>query len=191
MEAYRLCEREGIRSMDEEAYFNSVYSDTYPDVLKFVIIKTSRADQVDDILQNTYRNFYARILKRGYDDIGAPKAFIIRLAQKEISRHYKRKAEKRERETGLEDYDARIESDELSLARIVEDRDTLEAVRVVVAGMPLLSYKSFVLFYYYDMSIASIARHLGISENNVKNRLWRARIAVRKGLKGDYDGQRT
>ena len=60
----------------------------------------------------------------------------------------------------------------------------LKAVRGIVGQMPLLTYKSFVLFYYYDMSVAAIAANLTINENNVKTRLWRARNAVRKGLKG-------
>jgi RNA polymerase sigma-70 factor (ECF subfamily) len=173
--------------MDAEVYFNSVYNDTYPDVLKFVIIKTSHADQVDDILQNTYQNFYARILNKGFGDIKAPKAFVIRLADRELSKHYRRKAFSMETETALEDYEASIETDEMPFTDIVETKDTLKIVRGIVAQLPLLSYKSFILFYYYDMPIASIALQLDISETSVKNRLWRARAAVRKGLKGDLN----
>ncbi len=171
--------------MNEKDYFNKIYDDTYSEILKFVIIKTSRADQVDDIMQNVYFNFYSRILKKGFDDIRFPEAFIIKLTEKELSRHYKRTAIKREAETDLGGCDEKIEADEISFEALIDNKQALEAVHGVVAQLPLLSFKAFVLFYYYDMSIAKIAEQLKLSEQNVKTRLWRARNAVRKELKND------
>jgi RNA polymerase sigma-70 factor (ECF subfamily) len=173
------------QSMDTKRYFNRVYDDTYHEILKYVIIKTSRADQVDDIMQNIYSNFYTRILKRGYSDIRMPEAFIIKLTEKELARHYKRMAERKGLETELDDTTMQPEADEMPFAELMEDKEALEAVRRIVARLPLLSFKAFALFYYYDMTISSVAAQLEISEQNVKTRLWRARNAVRKELKGN------
>jgi len=177
------------QSMNTKSYFNRVYDDTYQEILKYVIIKTSRADQVDDIIQNIYSNFYARILKRGYADIRMPEAFIIRLTEKELARHYKRTAEKKEQETTLDDDSQRREADVLPLGALMENREALDAVRDVVKRLPLLSFKAFTLFYYYDTPIASIAKQLAISEQNVKTRLWRARNVIRKELEGSFNDE--
>jgi RNA polymerase sigma-70 factor (ECF subfamily) len=160
-----------------------VYDDTYHEILKYVIIKTSRADQVDDIVQNVYSNFYTRILKRGYSDIRIPEAFIIKLTEKELARHFKRSSEIKELETELNDTVQKIDAD-IPFEALIENQEALDSVRRVVQQLPLLSFKAFSLFYYYDMSVASIAEQLAISEQNVKTRLWRARNAIRKELKG-------
>ena len=185
MEVSSTFEDEQAQGMDAETYFNSIYNDTYSDVLKYVIIKTSHADQVDDILQNIYHNFYKRITRRGFRDLRVPKAFLIQLAKRELYRHYRRKAIKTEMETDIAGCTEQIDIDETAFAEMIENKETLNIVRGIAMQMPLLSYKSFVLFYFYDMPIADIAGQLDISPNNVKNRLWRARTAVRKGLKGD------
>jgi RNA polymerase sigma-70 factor (ECF subfamily) len=182
MEISSYYDRERVQTMDCQDYFNRIYDDTYSEILKFVIIKTSHADQVDDIMQNVYYNFYSRILKRGFTDIRFPEAFIIKLTQKELARHYKKTAEKKELETDINDYDEKIESDDISFDSMIENKEALNNVRSIVAKLPLLSFKSFILFYYYDMPIAKIAEQLSISEQNVKTRLWRARNAVRKEL---------
>ncbi len=177
--------RERTQSMNEADYFNKIYDDTYPEILKFVVIKTSRADQVDDIMQNVYFNFYSRILKKGYGDIRFPEAFIIKLTEKELAKHYKKSAAKRENETDLGGSEEIIEADGISFETLIDNKQALEAVHGVASQLPLLTFKAFVLFYYYDMSVAKIAENLTISEQNVKTRLWRARNAVRKELNHD------
>ena len=182
MQVSSYYERERTQTMDCQDYFNRIYDDTYREILRFVIIKTSSIDQVDDILQNVYCNFYSRILKRGFDDIRFPEAFIINLTKKELARHYKKTAVKKELETDMNDYDEKLESDDNPFDSLIENKEALKAVRSILAKLPLLSFKSFILFYYYDMSISSISEYLNISEQNVKTRLWRARNAVRKEL---------
>jgi RNA polymerase sigma factor (sigma-70 family) len=184
MEVSSPYEKEQKKGLNAETYFNRIYRDTYADILKYVIIKTSNADQVEDILQNIYKNFYTRVSNKGYGDIKIPQAFLMQLAKKELSRHFKRSAKKKERETDLVEYEDLVDADEIPFEQIVDNQDALKAVCGIVGQMPLLTYKSFVLFYYYDMSVAAIAANLTINENNVKTRLWRARNAVRKGLKG-------
>lgn len=185
MEVSSCCEREKVQSMTQADYFNKVYDDTYHEILKFVIIKTSRADQVDDIVQNVYVNFYMRILTKGFADIRFPEAFIIKLTIKELARHYKKSAEKKEAETDISGSEETIKADDISFETLIDNKQALAAVHSIAAQLPLLSFKAFVLFYYYDMSIAKIAEQLGISEQNVKTRLWRARCAVRKELSHD------
>ena len=147
MQVSSFYEQERTQTMDCQDYFNRIYDETYREILKFVIIKTSSIDQVDDIQQNVYCNFYSRILKRGFDDIRFPEAFIIKLTQKELARHYKKTAEKKELETDINDYDEKLESDEIRLDSLIENKEALKTVRSIVAKLPLISFKSFILFY--------------------------------------------
>ncbi len=167
--------------MDAQSYFNRIYSQTNAELTKLVVIKTSNADQVEDILQNVYQEFYARILRKGFADIRQPAAFLNKLAHQELSRHYQRKAMRQQREIDLEGYDDLVD-DTIPFDSLLETREQMQHVAHLVKQLPLYSYKSFVLFYYYDMPISGIARQIGISESNVKDRLWRSRNALRKAL---------
>lgn len=185
MDITNAYERTRSGKVDIDSYFNAVYEDTYTEILKLIVIRTGNANQVDDIFQNVFKSFYSRISKNGYTDIKYPRAFLKKLAAKELSRHYKAKASKKEMETDLEGFDERIEPNSIPFAELMEQWETLEAIQGMVRRMPLLSYKSFMLFYGYDMPISTISKNLGISEDNVKMRLYRARNAIRKGIKGD------
>lgn len=169
-------------AMTGEDYFNQVYHSTVRELHKFIIVKTSNAENVEDILQEVYKAFYIRVMKKGYSDIHSPKAFLTKAAQKELARHYKRKAEKAEHvEPG--GLDEAIEVEGIHFEQLIDNRQALRRAYEVVKGLPLLSYKAFMLFYSYDMSTTQIAGQLGVTEKNVRTRLWRARNAVRKEVK--------
>ena len=185
MEQINAYEKTRANRMDVDAYFNDIYCDTCKSLYQYIVIKTSNADQVDDIFQNVYKGFYIRITKKGFLDIRTPEAFLKKLAHKELSRHYKRKAEKREREVDLAGYDEAVPDESIPFVELMEQEDTLHKIQQLVKRLPLLSYKAFVLFYRYDMPVAHVAQQLGISEDNVKTRLFRARNAVRKNIKGE------
>lgn len=180
-------ERTQSRRMDIESYFNHIYSDTSVEILKYIIIKTGNAAQVEDIVQSVYQSFYARISAKGYGDIRSPRAFLFKLAEKELSRHYKRKAVKKEMETCLEGVEEYVADVGVDFDEIMEAKEKMSAIGDIVSKLPLVSYKAFVLYYYYDMTVSEIARNLGISESNVKDRLWRARNTVRKNIRGDLN----
>lgn len=49
-------------------YFRGVYEETYQDMLRYAVIKTRNAADVEDILQNAYTKLYRRIERHGYKD---------------------------------------------------------------------------------------------------------------------------
>ena len=53
----------------ETEYFRRVYEATYEDMLRYTVIKTRRAADIEDILQNAYSRFFSRITRRGHGDI--------------------------------------------------------------------------------------------------------------------------
>lgn len=182
MEIIKTYER--TQSMDAETYFNSVYNATNQKLLQTIIIKTSNADDVEDIFQNVYQEFYLRILKKGYADIQFPLAFLKKITEKQLAQHYKRKAFKRDKETDIEGCEELLPMDNVDFDELIDMQDVIESARLVVKTMPLMSYKCFTLFYFYDMPICEIAAALKLSEDGVKSRLWRARNVVKQAIRG-------
>lgn len=166
--------------MDCEAYFNQIYDQTYYDLLRYIVSRTSRADEVEDILQEVYRKFYSRIRKRGYRDIDKPKAYLLVAANKELAAFYGRQRQRNEREAPLEPGADQEESFEPAL----EHRAALREVWQAAQNCKGDSYRAFVLFYGFDLPIEKIAEVLSSTPQAIKSRLFRTRNEVRRRLKG-------
>lgn len=161
-------------------YFRGVYEETYHELLRYVVIKTRSAGDVEDILQNAYLKLYRRIQKRGYADIENANAFMMRVVQKELSTYYRFRLRKAEREQSMPAFEMAGASPDVEDQAI--NGETLRHIWRVIEGAPALSYKSFVLHYYFGMSVPEIARSLGLSEPNVTSRLYRVRQTLRSKL---------
>ena len=69
--------------------FEKIYEETYNTTLKYVICKCSNLDDVNDIIQETYTDFYWALKeKRKIQD---EKAFIIGIAKNKIKKYIKSK----------------------------------------------------------------------------------------------------
>lgn len=170
--------------MDCDAYFNQIYDQTYHDLLRYLVVKTSCAADVEDILQEVYRKFYTRICRRGHRDIDKPKAYLQAAANKELATFYKTRSIRMEQERPLEpDMDA----EEISFAPQLEQRAAMREVWDIVCGCPTDSYRAFTLYYGFDVPIEKIATLLGSTPQAVKSRLFRTRSEVRRRLKGDIE----
>ncbi len=168
----------------KEQYFDRVYDDTYTDILKYVVAKTSRADEVEDIVQAVYQKFYMRICRRGHSDINNPQAFLISSARREIIRFYATKRLRNERETTFE---PSMEA-EVPFESTLEHSDAAQAVWETVKELAPESYRVFTLYYGFDLPVEEVAKTLGLTPQAVKSRLFRARNEVRSRLKGEsYD----
>ena len=69
-----------------EELLTEIYNATYDDVLRYVTSKCRNYNDIGDLLQNIYLNFY-RALK-GKRDIKDPRKYLIRIARNEIYKHY-------------------------------------------------------------------------------------------------------
>lgn len=67
--------------------FEQIYNDTYDNVLKYVICKSNNLNDVDDIIQETYLEFY-KILQ-SEKEILDKKSYIITIAKNKIIKNYK------------------------------------------------------------------------------------------------------
>ena len=169
----------------QNEYFKSVYDATYHDILRYVVIKSRSASDVEDIIQNAYMKFYNRIQKRGFSDIENPAAFIMSVVQSELKRYYRFRIKRDEREQELNG--CVLPDGGASVDDIAINAELIHSVWASIEAAPPLSYKAFVLHYCFGMSVEDTARELGLSASAVTARLYRVRQSVRSDMKKEWE----
>lgn len=166
----------------KQDYFDRVYEATYRSLLRYAIVHLSDPTDAEDALQNVYVDFFRRIERYGHLDILSPKAFLLRMLKREIGKHYALRA--RRRMYPLEDCESAVSPapppEDLAL-----DRALAEKIFSTAKSLPPETYRIFVLYYGFEMSISDIASELDLGREAVKSRLFRARNAVRERLNGE------
>ena len=168
--------------MDQQ-YFDRIYETTYRPLLKYAIIHLSDPTDAEDALQNVYLAFYRRIERYGHMDVLFPKAFLLKMLKREIIECY---AERRKRPLRpLEDVSEDRLTDDLTFEDGVLDRALAQDILAEAKRLPRETYRVFVLYYGYELSVSEIAQELGMGTEAVKSRLFRGRKAIRQYLMAD------
>ena len=158
-------------------YFDKVYEKTYRPLLRYAIVHLNDPLDAEDALQNVFVDFYRRIEARGHAYILAPQLFLLKMLKREIIRNY---AERSAHETSpLEE---NVAADPLSFEDAVESRVMAGQVMDAAKTLSPDTYRVFVLYYGFQLSVAEIAREMKLGEEAVKSRLFRGRNAVRRQL---------
>ena len=167
----------------DQSYFDRVYETTYRPLLKYAIIHLSDPTDAEDALQNVYLSFYRRIERYGHLDVLFPKAFLLKMLKREIIERY---AEREKHAVRLlEDVPEDRLKDDLSFEDGVLDRALARDILAEAKKLPRETYRIFVLYYGYELTISEIARELGMGTEAVKSRLFRGRKAIRQYLTAD------
>ena len=160
--------------MDQQ-YFDRIYESTYRPLLRYAIVHLSDPTDAEDALQNIYLAFYRRIERYGHLDVLFPKAFLLKMLKREIIEQY---AEREKHAVRLlEDVPEERLRDDWVFEDGVLDRALAEAKR-----LPRETYRIFVLYYGYELTVSEIAKELGMGAEAVKSRLFRGRKAIRAYL---------
>ncbi|MBR3136554.1 MAG: sigma-70 family RNA polymerase sigma factor [Clostridia bacterium] len=170
----------------DQPYFDRVYETTYRHLLKYAIIHLSDPTDAEDALQNVYLAFYRRIERYGHLDVLFPKAFLLKMLKHEIIKRYA----EREKHTVrlLADVPEERLTDDWAFEDGVLDRALAEEILAEAKKLPRETYRIFVLYYGYELSISEISGELGMGTEAVKSRLFRGRKAIRQYLTvGDLD----
>ena len=115
----------------------------------------------------------------GHFDILSPEAFLIRMLKHEIIENYKERERRRLRFVD-EIREDRIPAEPFE--DVVMDRALAEEILRNAKALPKEMYRTFVLYYGYEMSVSEIAAELGVSKEAVKSRLLRARNALKQRM---------
>jgi len=164
----------------KQDYFDRVYEKTYRPLLRYAIVHLSDPFDAEDALQNVYVEFYRRIESRGHADVFAPQAYLMRMLKHEIVKRYAERTRRSAYET--ESYEESDAVDPVSVEELAMDRAMAEQVLKAAKSLSPDSYRVFVLYYGFGMTVAEIAKETMLGTEAVKSRLHRARAAVRKRL---------
>ena len=71
--------------LSDDPYFDAVYADSYPVLLRYAMLRLPDPFDAEDVLQNVYVRFLRRLARRGHADIDQPGAFLLRMLRNEIA----------------------------------------------------------------------------------------------------------
>ena len=170
-----------------ESYFNSVYSETFTSVSRYVVSKCGSIQESEDIIQNIYARFYQRIAKKGYDDIENAEAFVINIAKFEC-KNYFGFIKKNSNATSFADYseeqmveiEARMSKEQRSLEDVLCNELIAKQIFDDIAKDDPVTGKIFYLHFVCDMKLDEVAKALDLNLSTVKNKLYRTIERQRK-----------
>lgn len=167
----------------DQHYFDRVYETTYRPLLRYAIVHLSDPTDVEDAVQNVYLSFYRRIERYGHLDVLFPRAFLLKMLKREIIQKYAEREKRNLRP--LEEVPEDRLKDDVVFEDAVLDRALAQDILAEAKKLPRETYRVFVLYYGYDLSVSEIARELGLGTEAVKSRLFRGRNAIRQYLRLD------
>lgn len=150
-----------------------IYEETYNDVFRYIVSKCKNIDDVQDLIQNTYLNFY-KIMKK--KEIKEPKKYIITIARNEVYKAYGILALAKSNipvfslGADVEEYTG---EETLKVTEKFETNLICDEIWDILKRGDRLTLKIFIFYFKEDMKIKDISKALSISESTVKNRLYR------------------
>ena len=165
--------------------FEQIYKDTYPKVLKYIICKCLNTEDVNDIIQEVYTEFYKHLVSMRV--IENNEAYLIGIANHKVKKYYtvlKRIPiislfAKTTHDTILLD---NICSEEI-IEDVVFSKLMAEKVWEFLKSKGSTTMKVFSLYYQLDITIKEIAEELNLSESKVKNILYRTLKELKENVK--------
>ncbi|HLU22358.1 MAG TPA: sigma-70 family RNA polymerase sigma factor [Bacillaceae bacterium] len=170
--------------------FNRIYDNTKRKTLILITSKCKNPSDIPDIFQDTYAELFSVLSKRGVNYIENEEAFVLKLANQKIYKYYtileKLKAINPFKYKDDEDVLIELENVE-SVEILIEDKITenelVEDIHAYLSNKSAEIRKIFYLYYSLGLTISEIASELGISESNVKNKLYRTFSELRNQFK--------
>lgn len=173
--------------------FDKIYNSTYFSVQKYILLKCSNIEDVNDIIQDVYVEVYKNIDK--FSNIENVESYILGIAKNKVKKYYGLLYKFKTLSIFNLDYQDRellenipdetdIESIILKNADIDEIWDFLKRKRAIIG-------KIFYLYYNEGYTIKEISECLNLKESYIKNSLYRTLKELQnlcnKG--GDYHDQ--
>ena len=160
--------------------FQRVYNHVYPIIFRVVYRIAGREDVTEDLCQEAFIKYYERL--DTFPDEDQAKYWLIRVAKNLALNSAKRSGrERRAYERVYYEPQRPAESGEDEVIR----KESEEAVQAALGRLPEKMRTVLVLKEYGQLSYREIGAILGITEGNVKVRVFRARERLLELLKGD------
>ena len=160
--------------------FNRVYSHVYPIIFRVVYRIAGREDVAEELCQEAFIKYYERL--GSFPDEDQAKYWLIRVARNLALNSAKRSGRERRAYERVFYEPQRLEpSGEESLVR----QESSDEVQQALQRLPEKMRSVLILKEYGQLSYREIGTVLGITEGNVKVRVFRARERLLELLRSD------
>lgn len=178
-------------NMELDQFFDALYQKMKDDVLKYIIVKCSDTEDIQDIFQETFLDVVKILQKKGMKHFRKPEAVVMTIAKRKIYQHYNLKQKLWIDRTfceSLEDVEECLTIfEDFTIEDAIVKQEMIEEVQEILEKQDILTRKIFHLRFYMEESIEGIAEALDIPEQTVKNRLYRTMRRIKNELEEGAD----
>lgn len=179
-------------SNDYQSYFNNIYDKTHFNIQRYIASKFHNLNEIEDILQEVYLEFYKTICKHGVNYISEPEAFLITIAKKKLTKHYSfgtkikclfslTKANSQDEEYTRSDF-SDIEGSYNNIVENLINREIIDEVWEIINTKDMETVEIFRLRYLEELQINDISKKMNFPIHTVKNKLYRTLEQIRQTL---------
>jgi RNA polymerase sigma factor (sigma-70 family) len=149
------------------------------DLRRFLQQFTSGAEDIEDLIQETYVRVYSL---PDYEHVDSPKAYLFTIARHlAIERARRRRSQATDT---VEDFEAlNISSTDSPVDAQIDARRRFESFCLAVDSLPPVCRRAFVLRKVYKLSHSEIAEVLGISPSTIEKHVLKGLIRCRNYLR--------
>ncbi len=162
-----------------EEDFETIYRATITQVSKHVLFKVQNLEDAQDLVQDLYYALY-RHMQQSHDKIENPQAYLIQMANNELTSYYQAKL--RRPVTLINDEMNLIESvpDDFELETEVLNKVTSQALWDEIDKLPEPDKTLLIARYRYEMSFIDISKQISLPESTIKSKVYNALEALKK-----------
>ena len=157
--------------------FREVYDNVFPVLYKVVYHIIRDRGAAEDLCQETFIRYYNK--KIPLPSIAESRYWLIRVAKNLAFNYRKRKHREQSAVERIKQERVKVQPD--SQEPILK-KETQDIVKDAVDSLPVKYKTVLILKEYGELNYRDIAKILHISENNVKIRVFRARVLLEKRL---------
>jgi len=170
-----------MKEVDKERFFRSVYDASFTILLRIAVRVVLDQDIAEELVQDAFIKLYQRIDQ--FPDADQAKYWLIRVVKNQSLNHAKRKQRERKAyERVLAEGKKHSESSDVDMLRKEDSQAVQHALALLPEGMRVI----LVMKEYSDLSYKDIAKSLGITEANVKVRMFRARQKLAQVMEAEH-----
>ena len=160
--------------MQKSQNFETIYNETYDDLRRFVVVKCSNFEDVNDIIQETYIEFYQTMQKKVINDHSS---YLFGIAKNKLKKYYKLKSRVKDFFSSIDIHEQGVIdsfADNFELDEHVFRRLAVDDIWAYLNSKNITTAKIFYLYYAEELTIKQVADELSLSESTVKNHLYRS-----------------
>jgi len=151
--------------------FGRFFAKYHRPLLAYIQHRTGDPDLAQDLLSETFLEAVRHLGTFRFRGVTFG-AWLFRLARRRVARHYARRRRRKEVPFAVDEHDRPVEVDP---AGAVEEDQDAQLLALCLRQLGDLDQDLVVLHYFGGLRLAQVAVVLGMSEGNVKTRLYRAR----------------